>query len=242
MFCLSILLTLVFSLFLLPKNPLFDATSELVFTNVLYSNKSVALFLFPEVSVNAPSWIWTLIWLVSLGNPEPLSVIVYWSPILVVPSAEYTGVAVPTFTETFVETSFPFIRIFILSAVKALLAKYLSVPLTVIVAVWFAALADELTLSHIGSTTSTTVPVTGFPFIYKYKLFPSYIPLIFVFSPTVKAVSALISIYLFKFLLNIEKLGTPFFKYIPAPPPSQLSIRLCSPDTLFIDTVISKLA
>ena len=152
-------------LFSLPKKPLIFPLSELVFANALNTSKSVTLLVFPELSVIAPGWIWTLICLVSLGNPEPLTVIVYLSPILVVSSDANTGVAIPTFTETFSEISFPFTRTFILSAVKLLLAKYLSVPFTVIVAVWFAALADELTLSHIGSTTSTTVPspVTGSP-------------------------------------------------------------------------------
>lgn len=165
MFCLWIVLTFSFVLLALPKNPLVVSVSVSVFINVLYTSKSVALLVFPELSVIAPGWIWTLIWLVSLGNPEPLTVIVYSSPILVVPSWAYAGVAVPTFTETFSESSCPFTSTFILSAVKLLLAKYLSVPFTVIVAVWFAALADELTLSHIGSTTSTIVPspFTGSP-------------------------------------------------------------------------------
>jgi len=158
MFCLSILLTLVFSLFLLPKNPLFAAGSELVFTNVLYSNKSVALFVLFDVSVIAFGWIWIFICLAFLVSPEPLIVIVYWSPILVVLSEPYAGELVPTVLVIPVVTSFPSTKTFIKFAFKLLALKYLSVPLTVIVAVWSAALADELTFSHIGSTTSTTFP------------------------------------------------------------------------------------
>ena len=158
MFCLSILLTFVFLLFLLPKNPLFISDSASVFAKALNNSKSVALLVLFDVSVIAFGWIWIFIWLAFLVSPEPLIVIVYWSPILVVLSEPYTGVLVPTVLVIPVVTSFPSTKTFINSDFKLLSLKYLSVPLTVIVAVWSAALADELTLSHIGSTTSTIFP------------------------------------------------------------------------------------
>ena len=54
------------------------------------------------------------------------------------------------YTLTFVDTFSPFTYTSILSAVKLLLAKYLSVPFTIIVAVCPFALDVELTFSHIG--------------------------------------------------------------------------------------------
>jgi len=103
-------------------------------------------------------WIWILICLASLARPVPLTLTTYCSPILVTPSEAFTSVLFEsTVTVTFEVTWEPFTKTLILSAVKLLLLKYLSVPFTVIVAVWLAALALELTLSQIGSTTSTTV-------------------------------------------------------------------------------------
>ena len=165
MFCLWIAFTAALVLLALPRNPLAASVSVFVFLNVLNTSKSVALLVLLELSNNVFGCICIFIWSASLAKPVPLIVTVYWSPILVVPSSVYTGVTVPTFTETFDETSCPFTRTFILLAVRLLLLKYLSVPFTVIVAVWSAALAVELTLSHIGSTTSTIVPfpVTGCP-------------------------------------------------------------------------------
>ena len=60
-------------------------------------------------------------------------------------------------------TSVPLINTLMLSAVKLLLAKYLSVTFTVAVAVLASTSTDELTFSHIGSTTSTVVASPGSP-------------------------------------------------------------------------------
>ena len=77
----------------------------------------------------------------------------------------------------------------ILSAVKLLLAKNLSVPLATIVAVWSFIFTDELTFSHIGSTTSTTVPspVTSSPFISIPEVIVTALFLLFDVSATLSA-------------------------------------------------------
>ena len=89
---------------------------------------------------------------------------VYWSPITSVPLLAYAVVFPPTLIEIFaVETSVPLINTLILSCVKLLFAKYLSVPFTVMVAVLLSTSTVELTFSHIGSTTSTVTASPSSP-------------------------------------------------------------------------------
>ena len=100
---------------------------------------------------------------------NPVSVNVYSTPyclvvVVVFPKTFLSSVNAVAVLKVFEisEASVPFTSTLILSAVKLLLAKYVSVPLNLIVAVddsLFAgsiALADELIFFHIGSTTSTS--------------------------------------------------------------------------------------
>ena len=88
---------------------------------------------------------------------------VYWSPIASVPLLAYAVVFSPIFVEIFAKTSVPLINTLIRPDVRLLLAKYLSVALITAVIVLLSTSTVELTFSHIGSTTSTTVASPGSP-------------------------------------------------------------------------------
>ena len=131
--------------------------SVLVFLNVLNTIKSVCLLPFPDVSVTNPSVTLTLIWLTVVSIPE--SVNAYCTPYCtseVVPSTTLCSVK-GVLANCFVMVLFtlPFTRICIFSFVNVLFAKYLSVTLNDISAVFASTFTDEDIFSTNGSTTST---------------------------------------------------------------------------------------
>ena len=152
------------AILVLPKNPFVASFSELADANLLINIILVSLFLFPDLSITAPSGISNLTCLIVESDGIFVRVNVTSWPYFTVDVVPFSDlVSVKLFEVIVFPTLVDFVP-FTYTAVlvdNVLVAKYLSVPWIVTVPVLAFASTVKLVTSMCGATTSTTsaVPV-----------------------------------------------------------------------------------
>ena len=107
----------------------------------------------------------------------------------------------------------------------------LAYPAFALVPLGLAPIAITVLLVGAPIVPDCVLEAANFPFIYSFKVVPSYVPVILVFSPTVIALLAAIVTYPVP-LTYTSNLGTPEERNNPTPPDSQFPKIFADPDCI----------